>query len=169
MGSLWCITPSTNSEFTQSSLDYLHLPAFLLFTMMTWIRGLWSRGRCRKLFFFQILSRHMYFFVFLNFKSGSRGCGKFPNLIFFAPFGLWKSWTKKVPWPVHKNQEQCELVFGCFVVVFVVVFVFFCMIWSNIIIFSPPEHRKHHLNLKWGGSIFWFRPISCTHFHFCKT
>ena len=56
------------------------------------------------------------------------------------------------------------LVFGCFVVVFVVVFVFFCMIWSNIIIFSPPEHRKHHLNLKWGDLIFWFRPISCTHF-----
>ena len=30
----------------------------------------------------------------------------------------------------------------------------FCMIWSNIIIFSPPEHRKHHLNLKWGDLIF---------------
>ena len=60
-----------------------------------------------------------------------------------------------------KNQKQCVLVFGCFVVVF---FVFFCMIWSNIIIFSPTEHRKHHLNLKWGDLIFLFRPISCTHF-----
>ena len=49
-------------------------------------------------------------------------------------------------------------------VVFVVVFCFFCMIWSYIIIFSPPEHRKHHLNLKWGDLIFWFRPTSCTHF-----
>ena len=27
------------------------------------------RGRCRK-HFFQILSRHMFFFVFLNFKRG---------------------------------------------------------------------------------------------------
>ena len=56
-------------------------------------------------------------------------------------------------------------------VVFVVVFCFFCMIWSYIIIFSPPEHRKHHLNLKWGDLIFWFRPTSCTHFatfqHMC--
>ena len=49
-------------------------------------------------------------------------------------------------------------------VVFVVVFCFFCMIWSYIIIFSPPEHRKHHLNLKWGDLIFLFRPTSCTHF-----
>ena len=49
-------------------------------------------------------------------------------------------------------------------VVFVVVFCFFCMIWSYIIIFSPPEHRKHHLNLKWGDLIFWFRNLSCMHF-----
>ena len=45
------------------------------------------------------------------------------------------------------------------------------MIWSYIIIFSPPEHRKHHLNLKWGDLIVLFRPISCTHFatpqHIC--
>ena len=26
----------------------------------------------------------------------------------------------------------------------------FCMIWFCIIIFKPPEHRKHHLNSKWG-------------------
>ena len=26
--------------------------------------------------------------------------------------------------------------------------------WDNIIIFSPSEHRKHHLNLKWGDLIF---------------
>ena len=29
--------------------------------------------------------------------------GKFWNLNIFAPFGLWKSWTKKVPCPVHKK------------------------------------------------------------------
>ena len=51
------------------------------------------------------------------------------------------------------------VVFGFFVCFFVC----FCMIWSYIIIFSPPEHRKHHLNLKWGDLIFWFRPLSCTH------
>ena len=39
-------------------------------------------------------------------------------------------------------------------------FCFCCMIWSYIIIFSPPEHRKHHLNLKWGDLIFWFRHFS---------
>ena len=60
------------------------------------------------------------------------------------------------PWKI-KNHVCWFLVVFCF-------FVCFCMIWSYIIIFSPPEHRKHHLNLKWGGSIFWFRPISCTHF-----
>ena len=54
--------------------------------------------------------------------------------------------------------------FWLFCCCFYCFFVFFCMIWSNIIIFSPPEHRKHHLNLKWGDLIFWFRPISCTHF-----
>ena len=27
------------------------------------------------------------------------------------------------------------------------------MIWSYIIIFRPPEHRKHHLNPKWGDLI----------------
>ena len=57
-----------------------------------------------------------------------------------------------------RNKKQCVLLFGCFL------FVCFCMIWSYIIIFSTPEHRKRHLNLKWGDSIFWFRPISCTHF-----
>ena len=54
--------------------------------------------------------------------------------------------------------------FWLFCCCFYCFFVFFCMIWSNIIIFSPPEHKKHHLNLKWGDLIFWFRPISCTHF-----
>ena len=54
--------------------------------------------------------------------------------------------------------------FWLFCYCFYCFFVFFCMIWSNIIIFSPPEHKKHHLNLKWGDLIFWFRPISCTHF-----
>ena len=112
----------------------------------------------------QILLNDFDFWQFSRDPRYVRVSGKFPNLNIFAPFGLWKSWTKKVPCPVHKNQKQCVLVFGCFVVVFVVVFVFFCMIWSNIIIFSPPEHRKHHLNLKWGDLIFWFRPISCTHF-----
>ena len=102
----------------------------------------------------QILLNDFDFLQFSIPPRHVRGCGKFPNLSIFAPFGLWKSRTKKVPCPVHKNQKQCVLVFGCFVVVFVVVFVFFCRIWSNIIIFSPPEHRKHHLNLKWGGSIF---------------
>ena len=61
--------------------------------------------------------------------------------------------------------------FWLFCCCFYCFFVFFCMIWSNIIIFSPPEHKKHHLNLKWGDLIFWFRPISCTHFatpqHMC--
>ena len=60
-----------------------------------------------------------------------------------------------------KNQKPCVLVFGCFGCFCCC---FFCMIWSYIIIFSPPEHRKHHLNLKWGDLIFWFRPTSCTHF-----
>ena len=53
--------------------------------------------------------------------------------------------------------------FWLFLVFLFVFFVCFCMIWSYIIIFSPPEHRKHHLNLKWGDLIFWFRPLSCTH------
>ena len=63
-----------------------------------------------------------------------------------------------------KNQKPCVLVFGCFCFFVVVFVVFFCMIWFYIIIFSPPEHRKHHLNLKWGDLIFWFRNLSCTHF-----
>ena len=53
-----------------------------------------------------------------------------------------------------KNQKPCVLVFGCFCFFVVVFVVFFCMIWFYIIIFSPPEHRKHHLNLKWGDLIF---------------
>ena len=57
-----------------------------------------------------------------------------------------------------KNQKQCELVFGCFVVVFV----FFCMIWSNIIIFSLPEHRKHQSKMGWFN--FLISSESCTHF-----
>ena len=109
-------------------------------------------------------TKWLWFLAIFHTRGYVRMCGKFPNLNIFAPFGLWKSSTKKVPCPVHKNQKQCVLVFGCFVVVFVVVFVFFFMNWSNIIILSPPEHRKHHLNLKWGDLIFWFRPISCTHF-----
>ena len=31
--------------------------------------------------------------------------------------------------------------------------IFFCMIWSYIIIFRPPEHRKHHLSPKWADLI----------------
>ena len=71
-----------------------------------------------------------------------------------------------------KIKKTCVLIFGCLFGFFWMFFVCFCMIWSYIIIFSPPEHRKHHLNLKWGDSIFWFRPISCTHFatlqHMCS-
>ena len=68
-----------------------------------------------------------------------------------------------------KNQKPCVLVFSCFCffVVFLLLFFcfFFCMIWSYIIIFRPPEHRKHHLNPKWGDLIsshfmYAFRDIS---------
>ena len=66
---------------------------------------------------------------------------------------------KFLVWSI-KNKKPTVLVFGCFL--FFVLF--FCMIWSYIVISSSPEHRKYHLNLKWGDSIFLFRPISCTHF-----
>ena len=55
--------------------------------------------------------------------------------------------------------------FWLFFVFFVCFHVCFCMIWSYIIIFRPPEHRKHHLNPKWRDLIsshfmFAFRDIS---------
>ena len=61
----------------------------------------------------QILLNDFDFWQFSTPPRHVRGCGKFPNLNIFAPFGLWKSSTKKVPCPVHKNQQQCVLVFGC--------------------------------------------------------
>ena len=112
----------------------------------------------------QILLNDFDFWQFSRDPRYVRVSGKFPNLNIFAPFGLWKSWTKKVPCPVHKNKKTMCAGFWLFCCCFYCFFVFFCMIWSNIIIFSPPEHKKHHLNLKWGDLIFWFRPISCTHF-----
>ena len=65
--------------------------------------------------------------------------------------------------PVHKKSKTRCVGFWLFWLFLLLLF-FFCMIWSYIIIFSPPEHRKHHLNLKWGDLIFWFRNLSCTHF-----
>ena len=65
---------------------------------------------------------------------------------------------------------QCSAIlwffaFWRFFGVFWAFFDFFCMIWSYIIIFRPPEHRKHHLNPKWGDLIsshfmYAFRDIS---------
>ena len=112
----------------------------------------------------QILLNDFDFWQFSTPPRHVGGCGKFPNLNIFAPFGLWKSWTKKVPCPVHKKSKTMCVGFWLFLFFCCCFCCFFCMIWFYIIIFSPPEHRKHHLNLKWGDLIFWFRPISCTHF-----
>ena len=74
---------------------------------------------------------------------------------FFGLFFLnWEIWGKNV-------VQFCVFWLSY---IFFVFFFLFCMIWSYIIIFRPPEHRKHHLNPKWGDLIsepfmFAFRDI----------
>ena len=45
----------------------------------------------------QILLNDFDFWQFSTPPRHVRRCGKFLNPKIFAPFGLWKSWTKKVP------------------------------------------------------------------------
>ena len=45
----------------------------------------------------QILLNDFDFWQFSTPPRHVRRCGKFLNPQIFAPFGLWKSWTKKVP------------------------------------------------------------------------
>ena len=62
----------------------------------------------------QILLNDFDFWQFSTPPRHVGGCGKFPNLNIFAPFGLWKSWTKKVPCPVHKKSKTMCVGFWLF-------------------------------------------------------
>ena len=105
--------------------------------------------------------------IFGNFPETPGMSGSLENSqtsIFLHCLVCGNPWLKKFLVRSIKIKKTMCAGFWLFCCCFFCFFVFFCMIWSNFIIFSPPEHRKHHLNLKWGDLNFWFRPISCTHF-----
>ena len=106
-------------------------------------------------------TKRLWFLAIFQRPRVYHGLWKIPKPQYFCTVWSVEILDQKVPCPVHKKSKTMCAGFWLFCCCF---FVFFCMIWSSIIIFTPPEHRKHHLNLKWGDLIFWFRPISCTHF-----
>jgi len=62
----------------------------------------------------QILLNDFDFWQFFRDSLYTYLSGKFWNLNIFAPFGLWKSGTKKVPCPVHKYTWFLSIGFWLF-------------------------------------------------------